>query len=263
MGINYRIDKSVGCVIVNRNWKKVLIIRSDNHYGFPKGHMEAGESEIDTMRREINEEIGLQLKHEKILGRFEIKYPIYNKNIIRVIVCYLLRYDENIQLKLDPSEIDEAKWVDWKEAKKLLSNSKQYLILIEVIKMIISYRYNLKNIFSKIKYFDKIILEHNNYEYKDEYINNFILNIDKKNIKYYIGYEKIIDMFINNEDLTNIKVFKVKPIYKIFHIDIYKKYDINELYNNYNGIEYKNYMNKITYSFGIIWNTENILKIDI
>jgi 8-oxo-dGTP pyrophosphatase MutT (NUDIX family) len=138
----YTIDKSVGCVIVNRNWNKVLIIRSDMHYGFPKGHMEEGENEIETMRREVFEEIGIKLRHEKILGRFEIKFPIYDKNIQRIIVCYMLRYDDNIPLILDPNEVHEAKWVKWKEAKELLVNSKQYLILMEAIKVIISYKYN-------------------------------------------------------------------------------------------------------------------------
>jgi 8-oxo-dGTP pyrophosphatase MutT (NUDIX family) len=258
----YTIDKSVGCVIVNRNWNKVLIIRTDKHYGFPKGHMESGENEIETMRREVHEEIGIQLKHEKILGRFEIKFPIYDKNIQRVIVCYMLRYDENIELKLDPNEIDEAKWVTWKEAKELLVNSKQYLILIEAIKMIISYKFNLRNIFSKIKFFDKIILEFTDSKYHDNYIDQYfpILN---NSLYYYIGYDKLIDMFINNENLNDIQIYKIKPIYRIYYTDIVKKYNSDYVISNFNGLEYKNIYNNLNYSFGIIWNIDNIIKIKI
>jgi bis(5'-nucleosidyl)-tetraphosphatase len=258
----YTIDKSVGCVIINRNWNKVLIIRSDIHYGFPKGHMEEGENEIETMRREVFEEIGIQLRHEKILGRFEIKFPIYDKNIQRIIVCYMLRFDDNIPLILDPNEIHEARWVSWKEAKELLVNSKQYLILIEAIKLIISFKYNFKNIFSKIKFFDKIILEYNNNIYFDKYINKYIPNLNNL-IFYYIGYDKLIDMFINNEDLNNIKIYKIKPIYKIYYTDIVKNYNKDYVITNFNGLEYKNNYNQLNYSFGIIWNQDNIIKIKL
>ena len=54
----------VGCVIYARNTKRFLfLLRSDDTkhsktWGLPGGKLEAGESAIDGLRREINEEIG-------------------------------------------------------------------------------------------------------------------------------------------------------------------------------------------------------------
>ena len=139
------IDKSVGAVLISNDWNKVLIIRSENHYGFPKGHAENNETEILTMQREVKEEVGLDLKNHKILGRTQITFPIYQKNITRIIVCYILKYNDLIPLYLQNNEIDEAMWVSWKDALELLKNSKQYVILIETIKLVIIKKFRLNN----------------------------------------------------------------------------------------------------------------------
>lgn len=256
------IDKSVGAVLVSYDWNKVLIIRTDEHYGFPKGHIENNETEIYTMKREISEEIGISLSSPKILGRFQITFPIYNTNITRIIVCYLVNYNENIPLSIQKSEIDEAKWVSWKEAIELLKNSKQYLILQEAIKFSIIYKFKIKNIFSKIKNNDKILLTYNNTNIDNIlqilHTNDFLkLNYTK----YYLGYNIIIYLFINGINLNEVKIYKLKYITKIYNItkNNYKKFNIDFIKKNYNSLELK--LSNIY--FGFIWNINNIEKLSI
>ena len=59
-----KIEKSCGAVVFTREGGtiKFVIIRSlEGFYGYPKGHMEAGESEEQTALREIREETGLDV----------------------------------------------------------------------------------------------------------------------------------------------------------------------------------------------------------
>ncbi len=59
-----RKEKSCGGVVFTRDGDELryVIIRQTNGVcGFPKGHMEAGESEVDTAVREIKEETGLDV----------------------------------------------------------------------------------------------------------------------------------------------------------------------------------------------------------
>ena len=54
-------EKSCGTIIIDSN-KRVLLVRQKLGWvGFPKGHMEQGETEIETARRETKEETNLDV----------------------------------------------------------------------------------------------------------------------------------------------------------------------------------------------------------
>ena len=60
-----KIEKSCGAVVYTCKGETIhyVIIRSpEGFYGYPKGHMEAGETEEETALREIREETGLDVK---------------------------------------------------------------------------------------------------------------------------------------------------------------------------------------------------------
>lgn len=57
-------EKSCGAVVFTREnsmIQYVIIKSTEGYYGFPKGHMEHGESEKETALREIKEETGLDV----------------------------------------------------------------------------------------------------------------------------------------------------------------------------------------------------------
>ena len=59
-----KTEKSCGAVVINREGGEtrfLLIANPEGIWGFPKGHMEAGESERATALREIKEETGLSV----------------------------------------------------------------------------------------------------------------------------------------------------------------------------------------------------------
>ena len=55
------MEKSCGAIIFNED--KVLVVKqTSGFYGFPKGHVEIGETEKETAIREVKEETGLDIK---------------------------------------------------------------------------------------------------------------------------------------------------------------------------------------------------------
>ncbi len=106
-----------------------LLIKSpDNIIGFPKGHMEEGESEIETALREIYEETSLKVnitdsfketiqyklpngnkkKVTYFLAEYKNQIPIYNE-------CLLLKYDDAMNL------------LSYDNTKTILKKSKSYI----------------------------------------------------------------------------------------------------------------------------------------
>ena len=77
-------EKSCGCIIIED--KKVLLIKQTNGvWGFPKGHVEENETELQTAEREVKEETGLDIKYPKICG---IKWWEVSKNKRYVVLLF-------------------------------------------------------------------------------------------------------------------------------------------------------------------------------
>lgn len=116
--MNLKKEKSCGCIIIKNN--KVLLIyeKGRNFWGFPKGHVELGETEIDTALREVKEEIGLDV-HIISNKRYILNYIIKNE-IDKTVVLYLATTN-NDNIKMQESEIENAKWCSFDETLDLLT----------------------------------------------------------------------------------------------------------------------------------------------
>ena len=85
-------------------------------WSVPKGHMEAGETEVETAQRELLEETGLTAQLD--LGRTAaVEYPI--SPIARKLVVFFLGHVHGIP-KIRAGEIEHFKWVTAKELKDYL-----------------------------------------------------------------------------------------------------------------------------------------------
>jgi len=96
----------VKCVIYKGS--EVLMIK--NTYGrgwwtFPGGGIKKGESEENAARREVSEEVGLELKNLKLVGKF-LSTLEYKKDNITVFSAE----PETLTINLQEAEIQEAKW---------------------------------------------------------------------------------------------------------------------------------------------------------
>ena len=59
------VEKSCGAIVFTKNVegvKYVIIESKESFFGFPKGHVEKNETELETARREVLEETGLQVE---------------------------------------------------------------------------------------------------------------------------------------------------------------------------------------------------------
>lgn len=120
-----KYEKSCGAILWRNNGKReyLLILNKKGnalgHWGFPKGHVEGNETEVQTARREILEETGIKAGNFADGFRIVVHYsPAPN---IEKDVVYFLCEISDTNIVLQESEIAEYKWLDYDAAKKLLT----------------------------------------------------------------------------------------------------------------------------------------------
>lgn len=115
-------EKSCGALVFTREDGEIryVIQRSlEGVYGFPKGHMEPGETEEETALREIREEAGLNVR--LIPGyRETVEYPLPKKPGTMKRVVYFLAEYENQPLVPQPEEISSAVLMEYEDAMVVL-----------------------------------------------------------------------------------------------------------------------------------------------
>ena len=129
-------EKSCGAIVFKEidNECKILLIgfMHDNElrWGFPKGHVENNETEIETAVREIKEETGLDVKiipEFRSSTHFSIKPQTINE---AVYYCAKASSDKTIP---QIGEVEKIKWFNFKEAHDHLTYDCDKKILINFI----------------------------------------------------------------------------------------------------------------------------------
>lgn len=133
-------EKSCGAIVFTGTGDGIryLLVRNlTGIYGFPKGHMEPGETEEQTARREILEEVGLTV--ELIPGfRAEDAYPIPQKeNTCKQIVYFLAAYD-NQAFSYQKEELSDALLADYETAMSLFQYPSSKRLLTEAHNFLLS-----------------------------------------------------------------------------------------------------------------------------
>ena len=133
-------EKSCGAVVFTRmnNEIKYLLIRNlAGIYGFPKGHVEQGETEEQTALREVFEEVGLAVK--LVSGfRSEDEHPIPQKeNTMKQIVYFLGEYS-NQEFTYQKEELTDALLTDYETAMTLFQFDSSKRILTEANNFLLS-----------------------------------------------------------------------------------------------------------------------------
>ena len=127
-------EKSCGAVVytkANGIIKYVLIQQLQGFWGFPKGHVEKGETEEQTALREIYEEVHLKVN---ILNGFRStdEYALPDKeNVIKQVVYFCAEYSSQDIIPQD-AEILRTSLVPYEEALQLLTFESSKRILREV-----------------------------------------------------------------------------------------------------------------------------------
>lgn len=117
-----RFEFSCGCIVLNDK-NEVLLEREisrngDRFWAFPKGHMEPGETEIQTAIRETKEEVGLDVE---IIDENPIanNYFLHEGRVLKQVPHFLARPVGNTELKLQAEEVEQARFMSLDEARAL------------------------------------------------------------------------------------------------------------------------------------------------
>jgi len=144
------VEKSAGAVIFRKENNRIFYLllhyaslaqslrsrAEKNYWDLPKGHIETGEKEIETARREVEEETGLK-DIEFVEGfREVIKYffRFQNKNILKFVTFYLAETkakdvkvsDEHLSYAWLLHE-DALSRLTFKNAKEILQKANDFL----------------------------------------------------------------------------------------------------------------------------------------
>jgi len=135
-------EKSCGAVVwrAEGNARLYLILHySEGHWDFPKGHVEAGEDEEQTARREIQEEIGITQLEFSAGFRKSIAYRFKrgSRYVPKEVVFFLAKTNE-AKVKLS-DEHTEYEWLAYKAAEKKLTYENARMILGEAERFLLSH----------------------------------------------------------------------------------------------------------------------------
>ncbi|MFP4376072.1 MAG: NUDIX domain-containing protein [Spirochaetales bacterium] len=122
--------KSCGAVIYRRRLRKpeflVVLHEKGRHWGFPKGHANSGETEMETAVREIKEETGLHVTFREDF--YERVYFLTPKERRKEVVFFLSRVGRH-HVQVDPAEIREYRWLSYWETRDRLTYENSKLVL--------------------------------------------------------------------------------------------------------------------------------------
>lgn len=116
-------------LVLNSAEKILMIRRTDNNmWVFPAGYSELGENVAHTAIREVEEETGLNIKLERIIGLYsgsEFTHTFANGDQVKDIgVVYKASVTDDQSLQLGASEVREGGWFTPEQIRSLTQNNK-------------------------------------------------------------------------------------------------------------------------------------------
>jgi 8-oxo-dGTP pyrophosphatase MutT (NUDIX family) len=125
----YRPDRpsiaelAAGAVVVEPKGRRYLILHevAEDRWCFAKGHVDPGETLLETARREVAEESGLNdLDIREELGEVAYRFyqPLRDRNVFKTCV-YFLAFTVETKTTLE-STFDEARWALARDAGRLV-----------------------------------------------------------------------------------------------------------------------------------------------
>lgn len=135
--MNLKVDFAAGGIVLID--KKVLIVRNkkgdsssetNSWWGYPKGHLEEGESPSQAALREVNEETGfvVELKNEKPIAESRYEIKLHGEITSKTVWFYEMNVLKIFENEPD-DEILEVAVVDYEKALSMLTHEEDKKIL--------------------------------------------------------------------------------------------------------------------------------------
>ena len=132
-------ETSVGAFIYKIENGEILFLlvysERNKEWGFPKGHVEPNETELETAKREIKEETGIEnidfVKDFRCVDTYKIKGTLSttkNRIIDKNVIYYLASTKEDFKCSVD-NEIGQGKWLNFSSATESLKHDNQKKLL--------------------------------------------------------------------------------------------------------------------------------------
>ncbi len=129
-------SKSVGAVVLNSKYQVLLVFQRKNRYWeFPKGKVEAGERELETLKREIYEETGIK-RFRMVRGFRRVmhyNFRFKGRTIQRKVVYFLIKTSDDVKIS---EEHSRYVWLSLAKAKKKLKHKNQISLIEDVTKQV-------------------------------------------------------------------------------------------------------------------------------
>lgn len=126
MSTNNEFSRGIEIVVsatIENNDGKILLVKSPkwhNKWTVPGGHIEVGETALNAVKREAQEEVGLKVEPITIISSGEL---INSKDFYRpahfIFFAFLCRSENSDHVKLDNEEIIDYIWVTPEQAIKM------------------------------------------------------------------------------------------------------------------------------------------------
>ncbi len=134
-----RKDSSYGIVPLRKRGEKIelfLIRHQSGHWGFPKGHAEAGEGPEEAAARELREETGLELVRLVASNPFHESYFFTHQGekIHKTVVYFLAEVSGEVVLESE--ELIDGRWLALSEAESLMTYPEGKRICREVVQFL-------------------------------------------------------------------------------------------------------------------------------
>lgn len=140
-------ERSCGAVVyrIIHDELRFLLIKNKRsaHWGFPKGHVEMGETPEQTATREVLEETGI---HIRIIPDFSFKSEYTIQGKVEKSVIIFLAGTKDVQTIIQREEIDDYIWLNFDRAvnllrfdndKTILTNAKNFLLEHNIVENVI------------------------------------------------------------------------------------------------------------------------------
>ncbi len=123
-------EKSCGAVVIDDRGRVLVIKQTAGHTAFPKGHVEPGETEAETARREILEETGIEVEIDE---RFRTTDAFSPKAGVMKDVVYFLARPTGGELRPQKGEVESLAWLTPEEARAAVTYPASRRILDEAM----------------------------------------------------------------------------------------------------------------------------------
>ncbi|MCL1140828.1 NUDIX hydrolase [Shewanella pneumatophori] len=138
----YKPNTTVACIIEAQD-KFLLVeelIADELKYNQPAGHLEANESIIDACIREVQEETGLSVKPQGLVGIYQFSA---NETLAFVRYTFYLKLDEMLDSQPEDPAINGLKWLNLEQITSISSQLRSPLVIKSICDYLAGNRYSL------------------------------------------------------------------------------------------------------------------------